>query len=73
MNLSTPPPNDPPDEDPWTGPSEWFRYRCRSCNHADWVEDIGALAFGLLGLPTGIPGGLCRAPVSPMWGRFCLE
>jgi hypothetical protein len=41
-----------PDEDPWMGPSEWFRYRCRSCKHADWVEDIGVDAF-----PPSEPGG----------------
>ena len=62
MNRSTPPPTDPPNEDPWTGPSQWFNYRCRSCNHIDWVEDIGALAF-----PPEYPGG-CAVLQCPQCG-----
>ena len=38
-----PPP--PDDEDPWIGPSTWYRYRCRVCHHVDWVEDIIVDAF----------------------------
>ena len=37
---------------PWTGPSEWFKYRCRSCNYIEWVEDIVVNAF-----PPEKPGG----------------
>ena len=25
---------------PWHTPSHWYKYRCQSCNHRDWVEDI---------------------------------
>ena len=46
MNEMTPQ-DDQPDwlkemlrEMPWHGPREWARYRCRSCDHADWIEDI---------------------------------
>ena len=45
-------------EHPWTCPSKWFRYRCRSCNHADWVEDIVVDAFPPEG-PGGFPVVLC--------------
>ncbi len=38
-------PNHLTGEDPWTEPSEWFSYRCRSCNHTGWVEDIGVDSF----------------------------
>ena len=31
--------------------SEWFSYRCRLCDHSEWVEDIVAYAF-----PPEIPG-----------------
>jgi len=36
--------------------SLWFKYRCRSCDHTDWVEDICAYAF-----PPEKPGGTCVA------------
>ena len=32
--------------------SEWFKYRCRSCDHSEWVEDIVVYAF-----PPEKPGG----------------
>jgi hypothetical protein len=40
-------------DEPWMGQSEWFKYRCRSCDHSDWVEDIVAHSF-----PPEKPGGL---------------
>ena len=45
-----PPPTD--FEDPWIGPSTWYNYRCRACDHANWVEDIIFDAF-----PPTKPGG----------------
>ena len=42
------PPREPPPtdfEDPWIGPSTWYNYRCRTCDHVDWVEDIIFDAF----------------------------
>ena len=46
-----------PDE-PFTGPSDWFRYRCRSCSYADWVEDIVVAAFPPV-KPEGFPAIVC--------------
>ena len=42
------PPREPPPTDfadPWIGPSTWYNYRCRTCDHVDWVEDIIFDAF----------------------------
>ena len=39
-------------EDPWIAPSEWYLYRCRSCDFVSWVEDIAFDAF-----PPHRPGG----------------
>ena len=39
-------------ERPWATPSEWAKYRCSSCSHTDWVEDIILDAF-----PPAEPGG----------------
>jgi len=50
-----------PDE-PWTGPSDWFKYRCRFCDYTDWVEDIVVAAF-----PPAEPEGLA-AIVCPQCG-----
>jgi hypothetical protein len=32
-------------EDPWNVPSEWYLYRCRSCDSTSWTEDIVFDAF----------------------------
>ena len=32
-------------EIPFQGPTTWYSYRCRSCDHADWIEDIIIDAF----------------------------
>ena len=32
-------------------PSEWSKYRCRSCDHTDWVEDIVVKETDQLRLP----------------------
>ena len=45
-------PLEPGPDEPFTGPSDWYKYRCRSCNHTDWVEDIVVDAF-----PPDEPGG----------------
>ena len=64
--MSQPHPPHPPDE-PFTGPSKWFNYRCRSCEHSGWVEDIVVWAF-----PPNGPGG-CPMLICPEcegeWGR----
>ena len=60
QNHNDPPPDLDPGEDlPWTAPSEWYRYRCRSCDYAEWVEDIVVDAFP--SEPDGTPALLgCR-------------
>ncbi len=40
------------EEMPWHGPKIWAKYRCRSCDHTDWIEDII-----LDGFPPSEPGG----------------
>jgi len=46
-------------EDPWmSGPSDWYKYRCRSCDHTDWVEDIVVDAFPPVE-PEGVPALIC--------------
>lgn len=30
---------------PFSAPSQWYKYRCLSCDHADWVEEIVVDAF----------------------------
>ena len=52
-------------DEPWTGPSEWFKYRCRSCAHTDWVEDIVVDSF-----PPAEPGGLAAIVCPKCGGRF---
>jgi hypothetical protein len=37
---------------PFSGPSEWYPYRCRACECKMWVEDIMVDAF-----PPSGPGG----------------
>ena len=44
---------------PWTAPSVWYRYRCPSCDYAEWVEDI--VIDGFPPQPDGSPTLLhCR-------------
>ena len=45
-------------DEPFTGPSDWYKYRCRSCNHTDWVEDIVVDAFPPVE-PEGFPAIVC--------------
>ena len=45
-------PLEPLPDEPFTGPSEWYKYRCHSCSYEDWVEDIVVDAF-----PPLEPGG----------------
>ena len=42
-------------EMPWQPPKVWFNYRCPSCDHTDWIEDIIVDAFP--------PNGPGRAPI----------
>jgi len=56
-------PLEPQPDEPFTGPSDWYKYRCRSCNHTDWVEDIVVDAF-----PPDAPGG-CPPLVCPECGE----
>lgn len=53
---------------PWTGPSEWYRYRCRSCNHTDWVEEIIVDAF-----PPNGPGNCPIVQCPKCGGSFCCD
>lgn len=46
------------DEMPFSGPSDWYKYRCRSCDHTDWVEEIIIDAFPPT-QPEGTPELLC--------------
>jgi predicted nucleic acid-binding Zn ribbon protein len=39
-------------------PSSWYKYRCRSCSHTDWVEDIVVDAFPDAE-PEGFPEIVC--------------
>jgi len=39
-------------------PSSWYKYRCRSCSHTDWVEDIVVDAFPDAE-PEGFPAIVC--------------
>ena len=39
-------------------PSSWYKYRCRSCSHTDWVEDIVVDAFPDVE-PEGFPAIVC--------------
>ena len=39
-------------------PSEWYKYRCRSCSYSDWVEDIVVDAFPDVE-PEGFPAIVC--------------
>ena len=64
---------DPPPETgtdyPFTDPSEWYLYRCRSCDYTEWVEDIVFDAF-----PPAAPGDgpvlVCRECEKNMrWDR----
>jgi hypothetical protein len=53
-------------EMPWQTPSQWYNYRCRSCEHRDWVEEIVVDAF-----PPTEPGG-CPALICPECGEMFL-
>ncbi len=33
------------EEAPWNEPSEWYSFRCHSCDYREWVEDIVFFAF----------------------------
>ena len=39
-------------------PGEWYNYRCRSCDHTDWIEDIVVDAFPPVE-PEGAPALIC--------------
>ena len=67
--MTRPPPNElDPTDGPWTGPSEWYRYRCRSCNHRDWVEEIVVDAF-----PPDGPGDCPILECPNCGGNFCCD
>ena len=53
---------------PFQGPTTWCNYRCRSCDHADWIEDIIVDAF-----PPTEPGG-CPELICPKCeGQFLRD
>ena len=52
----------------WNGPSEWFKYRCRSCDHSDWLEDIVVYSF-----PPEKPGGLPVLDCPECGGDFAWD
>jgi len=49
--------------DSLTPPSHWYNYRCRSCEHRDWVEDIIVDGFPPTE-PGGCPALICRNAVA---------
>ena len=49
-------------------PSEWYKYRCRSCDHADWIEDIIVDAF-----PPIEPGGYPALTCPECGGQFLCD
>jgi len=51
-------PLEPPADEPFTGPSDWYKYRCRSCDYTDWVEDIVVDSFPPAE-PEGFPAIVC--------------
>jgi len=55
-------------EMPWHQPSEWAKYRCRSCDHADWIEDIIVDAF-----PPTEPGGYPALICPECGGQFLCD
>ena len=55
-------PLDPQADEPFTGPSDWYKYRGPSCDHADWIEEIVVDAFPPVE-PEGVP-----ALISPECG-----
>ena len=74
MNNATPP-EDLPDwlkqqlqEMPWHAPSQWYNYRCRSCKHTDWIEDIIVDAF-----PPTEPGGFPPLDCPECGGDFVCD
>jgi len=52
---------------PFQGPTTWYSYRCCSCGHADWIEDIIVDAF-----PPTEPGG-CPELICPECGGQFLS
>jgi len=70
--MDKPNPTHPPwlqkmlEEIPWQPPSHWYNYRCHSCEHRDWIEDIVVDAF-----PPTEPGG-CPALICPECGGTFL-
>ncbi len=56
------------EEYPWMGPSDWYKYRCRSCDYTDWVEDIVVDAF-----PPVEPGGLAAIVCPKCSGLFLYD
>ena len=61
------PPREPPPtdfEDPWIGPSTWYNYRCRTCDHVDWVEDIIFDAFPATRISHRAGGRSCIAQIA---------
>ncbi|MDP6477409.1 MAG: hypothetical protein QF502_05825 [Nitrospinaceae bacterium] len=50
-------------DDPFTGPSEWYPYHCCACQCKMWVEDIVVDAF-----PSNGPGN-CPIIICPECGK----
>ena len=49
-------------------PSSWYKYRCRSCDHNEWVEDIVVDAF-----PPTEPGGFPEIVCPECGGSFLCD
>ena len=49
-------------------PSSWYKYRCRSCDHTDWIEDIVVDAF-----PPTEPGGFPAIVCPECGGSFLCD
>jgi hypothetical protein len=46
-------------------PREWVKYRCRSCDHTDWIDEIIVDAF-----PPTEPGGFPALACPECGGDF---
>ena len=50
-------------------PSEWYKYRCRSCSHSDWIEDIVWMRFRMRNprdsLPSSARNAAAASDVTP--------
>ena len=53
---------------PFQAPTTWYKYRCRSCEYTDWIEDIIVDAF-----PPTEPGGCPELMCPNCEGQFLAD